>query len=837
MPGAIVNPSSNRCSQPRLRVVHVATQAVPFVRGRGLSEVAGRTPAAQTALEIDASLVLPLFKVTRKFVEGNGLQLEEKFSINVQVSSEPVEMKILTTASPVEPGYPVYFVENDALFGHDQMYGWDNDLARFSLFCRAAVKLQRKLGSAPDIFECHDWQTALIPLHLGRILEEQKSQHPPSDEFFADTRSILAVHHFGAGGDFLPLVSHQAGMGWESLHSLPGYLEFYGRINLLKAGLHWAHRSYAASQEFIQEIIDGKYETGFSGIARERLESGSLVGLFPAGNPVQEYTPEIALEGAKRRLSLYRSVLGCPFPGMEDAIQTHPSLTYIVLTPPEKLGEVNETAGDLYEKLDEDDRGLIDREILAGRGERFAAVSGKEELDDLIKFLRLEPACDFEAKMRDEGLRQFLDFFYPGDIDRVLSIPVMLAGKKATLYEHVANYGKQSGGSLLQHLLNHFKSLNLIATAAEKSEKELARELEGRGEFIGEESLASATSDFRRFSEIFNSFLTTANRGLIRAFLIAELLHDMGQLVDFETHPTEGVKLFGKLKEIKGILNDKEREFASHLIRNHSVFGDIVVIWEQKIGDLFRLFSLYEDRAWRDLAVKCCYLISIADMNSIGERGKLTPYDLRRVRDVFNAIIFSRDIEELTKKLELLGLGRDSGRNRWRNFVVGKVKGNVPAERRENRKRNIIIGEEELRAYCTKKVKSADENKELMRKIERTKSARKKERLELQLEQKIRERMDKYYDQLKYIGHVWNMLTFKYVFDARLRARLLIWLCEYHLNRPSLKNFSFRFTKKKEQELAKLRALLEEHDLDKINEAFEYEYRDSQEQLSISVRL
>jgi|GEM_PF-5501159 len=848
MKAAKIVPASVCRDQRQLRVVHVATQAIPFVREdlrRGLSEVAGMTPAAQTRLGMDASLVLPLFKETRQIIAESGLQLQDMFALEVQVGAERREMRVKAVTSPLDPGYPVYFVEDDALFGHDQRYGLPDELERFALFCRAAMKMQRGLGErAPDIFECHDWQTALLVLYLKRTQSEHTRFHWVMDDYLLNARSICAVHGYAHGGNFLPQAVHLAGMGWETLDALPFYAELNGRLNLIKAGLYRADRAYARSLESIEREIDEKHERGFDGIAEERLESGAFVGLFRDDSiwrPGLDYTADVAMAGAKRRLALYRSVLERPFAGMEQAEQTTPPVPYLVLTPAERLRDINEFVSACYCKLEEDERALIDNEILEGRGQRFSGVGSRADLDNILDFLRIKPACDFEAKMRGLGLGRFLDLFYAGDIDRLLSEVGRHnrdVKEEQPLYDFMGGRPKSGGGTLMDHVVRHFQSLDLILKAAEMPEEELSLLLAEKGEFIGEESLAHSTSEFRHLSEVYSSVSLTKYRGYFRAFVIGVLLHDMGQPIDFETHPTEGARLFDRLKASKGFLSEAERGFVRHLIYNHSVFGDIVVIWEQKLDDIFRLADYPGDKALRDLAVKCCYIISIMDMNSIGQRGKLTPYDLKRVREAFQVIIFSKDVEELAAGLEPLGFGKDSGKNRWKNLVVGKVGSRTTkAERVRMRDADLEDAEDELRQYCEKIARA--ENEELLAAIANAGSDKMERFLQLQLEGKIKEKMDIYYDQLRNIGHVFGFGALKHPpFNARARARLLIWLIEYYKADP-YKSYSFRFSDnegKKQEERQKLAALLDEFDLDKIKHSFNYRQKESQSQLSISVK-
>ena len=80
----------------------------------------------------------------------------------------------------------------------------------------------------PDIIHCNDWQTGLIPLYLKTIYK--------SDKFFDGTASIITIHNLGYQGLFpqteMPLT------GLEKNLFTPEGIEFYGKVNFLKAGVN-----------------------------------------------------------------------------------------------------------------------------------------------------------------------------------------------------------------------------------------------------------------------------------------------------------------------------------------------------------------------------------------------------------------------------------------------------------------------------------------------------------------------------------------------------------------------------------------------------------------------
>ena len=61
------------------------------------------------------------------------------------------------------------------------------------LLSRAAIEMCQRMQFAPDIFHCHDWHTALIPLYLQHHLLLGHT-------VFANTRSVMTIHNIGYQG-------------------------------------------------------------------------------------------------------------------------------------------------------------------------------------------------------------------------------------------------------------------------------------------------------------------------------------------------------------------------------------------------------------------------------------------------------------------------------------------------------------------------------------------------------------------------------------------------------------------------------------------------------------
>jgi starch synthase len=117
----------------------------------------------------------------------------------------------------------------------------------------------------------HDWQTALLPV----LLKTKFS----ADPFFGKTRSILTIHNMAYQGLFPHRQFGNLGLD-PSLYSMDGF-EFFGKINLLKAGILFADAVTTVSPTYAKEIQTQEYGFGLHGVVKKRAKDlhGILNGL------------------------------------------------------------------------------------------------------------------------------------------------------------------------------------------------------------------------------------------------------------------------------------------------------------------------------------------------------------------------------------------------------------------------------------------------------------------------------------------------------------------------------------------------------------------------------
>jgi len=260
-----------------MRVLFAASEAAPFAKTGGLGDVAGSLPAALAARGHDVRLVLPRYRAVDP--QGRGLTRATSFTVPVASWQERCDVLSGRTADNVT----TYFIEKDVYFDRPELYGtsqgdYPDNAERFLFFSRAVLELCRATGFRPDIIHCNDWQTGLTPLYLRKLYA--------ADRTLQGTATIFTVHNLGYQGLFPPEVMRLTGLGWD-VFTQDG-IEFWGKVNYLKAGLSAADIITTVSPTYSREIrthVDGH---GLEGMLAKR--AADLRGILN-GIDLREWDP------------------------------------------------------------------------------------------------------------------------------------------------------------------------------------------------------------------------------------------------------------------------------------------------------------------------------------------------------------------------------------------------------------------------------------------------------------------------------------------------------------------------------------------------------------------
>lgn len=256
----------------------VSSEATPFAKSGGLADAVSALARALARLGHDVRIVLPrYYSVDREPLELLGGPMG--------VPVGPVEEWTAVYRGSL-PGadVPVYFIDHERFFGRDGVYGTKNETdfrdnpLRFALFSRAAFQLCRKIGWIPDVLHVHDWPAAMTAA---------VSRHVETKGDFEGTASVLTIHNLGYQGVYPKEAFDYFRLPWELYHDA-GF-EFYGSINLLKAGIACADQLATVSPTYAREIQTPEYGFGLDGLLRAR--SHDLVGILN-GVDLEDWNPE-----------------------------------------------------------------------------------------------------------------------------------------------------------------------------------------------------------------------------------------------------------------------------------------------------------------------------------------------------------------------------------------------------------------------------------------------------------------------------------------------------------------------------------------------------------------
>src|SRR5262245_48909996 len=149
-----------------LKILLVATEAVPFAKEGGVADVIGSLPKDLAALGHDVRVFIPRYGT----ISPERWQLQPTGVTRMIIQAGSVEtVSIYQTMLPNSPVI-VYLLDHDRLFGRQQRIylGLDqrDEQRRFLLFCRGLLNALPALDFVPDIIHLNDWQTAACAAYL-----------------------------------------------------------------------------------------------------------------------------------------------------------------------------------------------------------------------------------------------------------------------------------------------------------------------------------------------------------------------------------------------------------------------------------------------------------------------------------------------------------------------------------------------------------------------------------------------------------------------------------------------------------------------------------------------
>lgn len=252
-----------------MKILFATSEALPFINGGKLSNVAVNLALALKEKRVNMRIIMPLYADIAP-------ELREKMNF---ISSFEVALawrrEKCNLYSCKYEGISYYFVGNDNYYNRSGIYGHRDDALRFAFFSKAVLECVHFLSFKPDIIQCNDWQTALIPVFLNCFYK--------NDEALSHIRTLFTIHNIEKQGVFGNEVAGDVcGLTKEKQY----ILEYKGKVNFMKGAIDQCDVILTVSPTYAGELLAPTNSHGLEKLLKERgyklagIQNGIDINLY-----------------------------------------------------------------------------------------------------------------------------------------------------------------------------------------------------------------------------------------------------------------------------------------------------------------------------------------------------------------------------------------------------------------------------------------------------------------------------------------------------------------------------------------------------------------------------
>lgn len=220
-----------------MEIFHISAECYPVAKVGGLADVVGALPKYQSKAGNELRVVMPCYET--KFRNENEFECVHWGTVKLGSFNFPFSVLKETTD---KLGFELYLIEIPELFDRKDVYGYEDDIERFVAFQIATLDWIIGRASMPDVINCHDHHTGLIPFMMQYCHKYHK---------LLSTPSMITIHNGLYQGQF----------NFDKLHYLPEFdlthvkiLEWSHCINSLAVGVKCASAVTTVSPSYLDEI-------------------------------------------------------------------------------------------------------------------------------------------------------------------------------------------------------------------------------------------------------------------------------------------------------------------------------------------------------------------------------------------------------------------------------------------------------------------------------------------------------------------------------------------------------------------------------------------------------
>lgn len=255
-----------------MEIIHIAAECYPVAKVGGLGDVVGALPKYQADAGHRVKVIVPCYDT--KFINEN--KFESIYADFVKLGNFNFPFSILKEGTG-QLGFDLYLVSIPELFDRKEIYGYEDDIERFLSFQMATLNWFTSLKELPDVINCHDHHTGLIPFMMYNV---------PKYSRLVSVSTVITVHNSIYQGQF----------GFDRLYYLPEFdlskiplIEWDNKINSLASAIKCASAVSTVSPNYLNEINYSAYGLEFLFKQERQKSKGILNGIdFDVWNPATD---------------------------------------------------------------------------------------------------------------------------------------------------------------------------------------------------------------------------------------------------------------------------------------------------------------------------------------------------------------------------------------------------------------------------------------------------------------------------------------------------------------------------------------------------------------------
>lgn len=171
----------------RKKILLVGAECAPFAKAGGLADVIGTLPKELNHLGLDARVMMPFHKVIK---ERYRMETEHVCDFYTKLGMKPCFVGI---EKLVRDGVTFYFVDNEEYFWGPLYRGGLAEGEQYAFFARAVCEALDRIDFVPDVVNCNDWHTGMIPMLLKTQYQHRAQGH---------CKTVFTIHNMMYQGQF-----------------------------------------------------------------------------------------------------------------------------------------------------------------------------------------------------------------------------------------------------------------------------------------------------------------------------------------------------------------------------------------------------------------------------------------------------------------------------------------------------------------------------------------------------------------------------------------------------------------------------------------------------------